>query len=352
LLSPSTFIPPSGKKVIQGAALTAIIRKHVGFAASSVFVALLIFQLVGRRAPVGSAWDAIAESLPLSLLVVGSWVIWSLLVAFILKLVGATRPPEINVVFGVRVLATLYVVAMLAGTLAFLTFGSQWAIFAAVEFLIGSLAYAIYVPLVFVGANNIQGRRIFGFLAPFALIFIGKSALELVFLLQNPYVPPATAPPPIPEPEPPKPEPQPEPPKHPTDVPPAGAPPTPPIPEPEPPKPEPTPEEFKTKYFSTNRGNLELVAPLGLMPQSNADVLVAGYSQLLFLWELDFSPPSSCRPFLEFEIKDTMTSTWRKLELTSYQSDVVHCPSSSQCYANASSNLPYVPAKIRIIVHC
>jgi hypothetical protein len=47
LFVPTMFIPAAGK-IRQGAARTSFVRKHVGFAASSVFVALLVFQLVAR----------------------------------------------------------------------------------------------------------------------------------------------------------------------------------------------------------------------------------------------------------------------------------------------------------------
>jgi hypothetical protein len=98
LFEPSKFIPPQGVTPPKGAALTSTTRKHIGFAATSVFVAVLIFQLVTRRFT-GTPWDSVRESLPFSLLLVGTWVIWSILLALVIRIFGGTRPPITNIMF-------------------------------------------------------------------------------------------------------------------------------------------------------------------------------------------------------------------------------------------------------------
>lgn len=194
LVHPTTFIPSVDRRPLQGAALTTTTRKHVEFAASSVFVALLVFQLVARRVPSSSQWNSLVESLPISLLIVSVWLIWALLVAFILMILRGTRSAEINVVFGIRVLATVYVLATVIGTLAFLVLGSRWHTFAWSETIASSLAYTVYVPLVFVGANEIRGWRLVAFAALFLLVSAGKTTVDIGFLSSNVGLPSINAP--------------------------------------------------------------------------------------------------------------------------------------------------------------
>jgi hypothetical protein len=196
LLEPSKFIPAADKKPLQGAGRTSSTRKHVGFAASSVFVALIVFQLVVAQSDNGHAWTSIKESLPFSLLVTGTWVIWSIILAIFLKGLGGSQTPFTNVVFGIRALATFYVFCMILGTLFFIAFGKRWAIFQWTEIIVSFSLYTIYCPIVFSSSNGIRGFRFYILCTVAVCLSAVKTLVEFYAMTNNPFFPPVAAPPP------------------------------------------------------------------------------------------------------------------------------------------------------------
>jgi hypothetical protein len=202
LFEPSDFIPARTKTPPKGAALTSTTRKHIGFAATSVFVAILIFQLVAGRST-ETPWNSAKESLAFSLLVVVTWVIWSAILAVILKLFGGSQPAFINVIYSIRVLATFYIISVVIATVTFLSLGNQWIVFALAEVIVGFGLYAIYCPIIFGGANELRGFR---FVSMTALV-IGVSAARALVgfgaMSWNPGMMPLAPPPSPPRPEPP-----------------------------------------------------------------------------------------------------------------------------------------------------
>jgi tetratricopeptide (TPR) repeat protein len=190
LYSPTRFLPPLGSR-LQGAARTSMVRTQIGFAISSVSVALIVFQLVNWRQPADVQWNSLQESVPITTLFVGAWIVWSMAVAGVLKLLGGVQPPEINILFGIRLLSIVYMMAMLVGTLAFLTLLDKWLAFAWTELVLSSLAYTIYTPLAFISANNIRGWKVLVFMTTFVLISGSRVFVDL--LIVNGHSPPEMA---------------------------------------------------------------------------------------------------------------------------------------------------------------
>jgi len=193
LFEPTLFIPAAKTPSPKGAALTSSVRKHMGFAASSVFVALLIFQLVARRSPTGEAWGSVKENLPYSLLIVGMWVIWSVLLDFLLKLFDSTQAPATNIVFGVGALASFYLLSVIIATVTFLAFGNEWSTFQWTELITSFGLFAFYCPLIFCAANGLEGK--FRSLATLIVALGALRALTgLGATIYNPWRPPPSEP--------------------------------------------------------------------------------------------------------------------------------------------------------------
>jgi hypothetical protein len=123
LFEPARFIPVA-KSPIQGAALTATTRKHVGFSASAVLVATVIVQIADQH----DLYARLTQSAPLALLTIGAWLIWSIILSGILRALDGIQPPITNIVFGIRMLATFYVFSVVVGTIAFLALRNRWPV--------------------------------------------------------------------------------------------------------------------------------------------------------------------------------------------------------------------------------
>ena len=191
---PQIYAP--AQATLKGAARTSTVRKHIGFAASAVFVAMLIFQLVADRSPTGVTWNSVKESLPFSLLILGTWLLWSIILALVLKAFGGTQAPITNIVFGIRALATFYVLAVVIGTVAFLALGNKWAIFQWTDLLVSFCLFIVYFPLIFCTANSLKGGRLLSAAAVVAAIAVFRALLDFGATTNNPWNPPFESVPP------------------------------------------------------------------------------------------------------------------------------------------------------------
>jgi hypothetical protein len=195
LFEPSKFIPSPEALSLQGAARTSLIGKQVGFGASSIFIALLMFQLVVARSGTGDSWNSARESLPFTLILIGSWVVWSALLAAVLKALGSKRDPLINIVFSIRALATFYVIAMIVAVVAFMAFQNRWAVFQWTNLAVGFSLYAIYVPFIFGQPTELTRSRRIGSVVCIVAIALATAWIRYGSMEANPGTPPTSAPP-------------------------------------------------------------------------------------------------------------------------------------------------------------
>jgi hypothetical protein len=192
LFEPARFIPVA-KSPIQGAALTATTRKHVGFSASAVLVATVIVQIADQH----DLYARLTQSAPLALLTIGAWLIWSIILSGILRALDGIQPPITNIVFGIRMLATFYVFSVVVGTIAFLalrnrwpvsdqwSLNDQWDVFAKAELLTNFALCAFYTPFVFGRANNLSRTKLFVFSVFAILLYALKTLVNYTVTVFN-----------------------------------------------------------------------------------------------------------------------------------------------------------------------
>jgi hypothetical protein len=193
LFEPGQFVPPGPKSALVQAARTAAMRKQMAFAAASLFIALSIFQVVAQHFPTrGSAWNVAKESLPLSVLIIGIWLIWSIILAWGLKALGGTRAPEANVLYGLRALSTIYVFSIIVGAVAFLSAGNDWTAFEWGYLSVSSVLFALYVPMIFGPANELKGKHFKWFAAFCMLLAVLRGGIESLAMISNPGVVPVS----------------------------------------------------------------------------------------------------------------------------------------------------------------
>ena len=194
LFDPHLFMPPLNKEASTAAARVLIARKQVGFAASSVLVAILIAQVAERRSNTGITPGSIKKSVSLSLLIVGGWVIWSLIFAAVLKLLGGTRAPITNILFEVRALATFYVLSVVIASIVFLALGNNWTIFELVELTVSFGLYVVYCPLIFGRSNDLGGSKFISLVVVAVALSALKTVVTLGAMISNPGMIPIGAP--------------------------------------------------------------------------------------------------------------------------------------------------------------
>jgi len=96
--------------------------RNLAFAASSIAVAFVIFQLDSNH------WSP-AKGTKWALLLIGVWCLYAVISAFLLKLMKGTQDHLTNILVGIRLFAIFYIIEMIIGTVAFLAFGRKSVVF-------------------------------------------------------------------------------------------------------------------------------------------------------------------------------------------------------------------------------
>jgi hypothetical protein len=151
---------------------------NLAFAASSIAVAFVIFQLDSDR------WSA-AESPALALLLIGMWCLYAVISAFLLKLMKGAQDYLTNILVGVRLFAIFYVVEMITGTLAFLVSGRQPIAFYTMFIGVGTVLYAIYFPVIFCKLNKLGRVPIILFIICSVPLAAGRSLIAEDIVIAN-----------------------------------------------------------------------------------------------------------------------------------------------------------------------
>jgi hypothetical protein len=123
--------------------------KNLGFAASSLGVAFVLFQADVQD------WD-ITKAGPLALLYLTIWCVYSVGNAVVLRILRGSQSPLANILVGIRLLAIFYVVAMIIGSIVFYASNRNAELFYISFFIVAGLLYLIYFPLVFCKLNDLH----------------------------------------------------------------------------------------------------------------------------------------------------------------------------------------------------
>ncbi len=195
LFSPSSISGGSD----DGAASLRDPVKNLAFAASSIGIAFLIFQVDAE------GFD-LTHQAPTAVLYVGIWCLYALVPAMLLKLLHGSQTAITNVLVGIRLLAIFYVFSMIAASLAFLASGKQPMVFYGVFLSIEFLLSVIYFPAVFCKLNGLKRVGVIVFvicIVPFSLARaiiaerFAPPALWSELMVPLPMAPPPMAPPPM-----------------------------------------------------------------------------------------------------------------------------------------------------------
>jgi hypothetical protein len=164
-------------------------NQNLAFAASSLGIAFTIFEIVNNDMKLS------AES-ALAFLLMGTWCLYSIISAGLVKLLNGKEDYATNIVVGIRLFSVFYIIEMVIGVLAYLITGDR-TVFNTIFIFVGTILYIFYFPIVFCKLNALKGMRAFVFIAICLPLAAGRSLVAEQIALRNLGPPPMMAPPPV-----------------------------------------------------------------------------------------------------------------------------------------------------------
>lgn len=145
---------PSGFATSRGKTNVVSPTKDLAFAASSVVVAVALFQTIQRN---NELWDAKRDAIPFALAEICLWCLYALITAGLLRILKGEEQPLNNTCIVVRSFSVFYIVATLLGTMVYKASANNAYAFYMTAILIDWAMQVVYFPAVFVGLNRLKG---------------------------------------------------------------------------------------------------------------------------------------------------------------------------------------------------
>jgi hypothetical protein len=179
------------------AQISACIKRDVAFSASCLFVSSLLYLIVLLRTEFQLSSYA-TQITSMSVLILVFWIIYALILAGVIKMMGGIVDFRINVSFCVRILATFYLIATALSTIAFLSSGDLKVVFDIATIILRVVLPVMFMPMVFWKPNGLVGQKragLYGIIIAMAVInavldsrmlFVSAPSIPIILRLPKP----------------------------------------------------------------------------------------------------------------------------------------------------------------------
>ena len=181
----SLFIDPTNSlhEYKGQAQIASCVKRDIVFSGSCLFVSSLMYLIVLTRSGYESWRSYPPEITSMMVLVLVFWILYAIIVAATIKVLGGTVDPQLNVSFCVRILSTFYLVATAIAVIVFLTSGGNEKIFTTTIIIIRIMLPLLFVPAVFMKPNNVNGVKRTAYLYVVILMLASTNAVISKYML-------------------------------------------------------------------------------------------------------------------------------------------------------------------------
>jgi hypothetical protein len=185
----SLFIDPTNSLPVykSQAQIVSCVKRDIIFSGSCLFVSSLMYLVVLTRSGYESWRSYLPELTSMTVLLLVFWILYAIIVAATIKVLGGSVEPQLNVSFGVKVLSTFYLVATAIAVIVFLASGGNENLFTITIIVIRIVLPLLFMPAVFLRPNNINGGKKVAYF--YVVIFILASTNAVIskyMLVSNP----------------------------------------------------------------------------------------------------------------------------------------------------------------------
>jgi hypothetical protein len=162
--------------------IVAGVNRDIAFSGSCLFLSSSIYLLVLVRSENVSWMKYSSQVTSMALLILAFWAIYAMINAAAIGALGGTVDPRTNTSFGVRTLATFYLVATIISTMAFLASGKQRLVFDLTTIILRIVLPLVIMPMLFWKPNGLKGRKVGLLYLVIVLLAVGNATIDSLIL--------------------------------------------------------------------------------------------------------------------------------------------------------------------------